>query len=541
MLEESKNLQDVLFQKEREYIENDFGSEIWIKTYGFSENDRDRKIFYSGLIPNESIEESLQNINWEVYPEGGFPDCIEFFDKSVKYSRFGDDAEPLVFIRHYFGFRDNHVEILEEFRFFHNLYYEPDRKEYIKFNESGEEETIVRFQDETVLIKLREIRQFLSLKESHLALFFDYIRYSDFDISTIPNDKRRACFCEEKTIYQFGVNQSNYDSQYRSVSYLRGKKLISPYPKSKSGVWLYDKETIGTYEEFQIGETPDGDPISFTCNPSRLANDFGANPDAPHYLTPVYFRRDVLQKYYGNSDLFSVEDSYLRCANSWRLRIDNNHKNVVIVFLGDLGRDLPENERKYWKVFNIPPKGGLSITKNMRDLLGIPFDPQGLDLRFKQKYQQLNRQWQNKYGWPLFRDLESRDLHFFQNLRVPINNSQSEFDQQILALAKVLIDALNESEIEKNLLSIPEKPGGITKFSVLLTEKSFLSYEKEIALLRNIQDLRSSGVAHLKGGKYVKLTKKLDMYNQELQRFFCDLLNQAILFLDRLTSALKDS
>lgn len=539
MPEELKDLQNALFNKERAYIKDELGNESWVKIYDYSQSTQDTKTFYSGLIYGEDIERALQSTDWEVGITSGFPGCVKFGDGSVEYSRFGMNAEPLVFVRDYIGFRECHTEISEEFRFFHNLYYERARNEYLKFDKSGEEETIICFQGETVLIRLKEIRQFLAIKESHLALFFDYIRYSNFDISTISKEERRGEYSSEEIIYQFGVNQADYNSPYKTVSYMRGKKLISPYPKSKSGVWPYSEDEVEMYEEFQIGETPDGDPIFFTCDSAKLANYFGANPDAPHYLTPVYFKRDVLQKYYGDSERFSVEDSYLRCGVSWGLRMDNNHEKIVIVFLGDLGRDLPEKERKYWKVFNIPPRGALSTTKYMRDILGVPFDPQGLDLKFKQRYQQLNQRWEDKYGWALFRELAFKDLHFFQNLRVPINNSQSEFDLQILTLAKVLIDALNENEIGRNISSIPEQARGITKFSILLEERNFVDYGEGIALLRNIQDLRSTGVAHLKGNNYSKLVKKLDLYNQELQRFFCDLLNQVILFLEKLMSAIE--
>lgn len=540
MLEELKNPQNALFSNELEYIKGKLGDESWVKVYDDSQSTQDKSIFYSGLIYSEDIETALQNTGWEVEIGGGFPNCVKFPDGSVEYSRFGMAAEPLVLVREYSGFRDSHTEISEEFRFFHNLYHEKRRNEYLKLDESGKEEAVIRFQGETVLIRLKEIRQFLSIKESHLVLFFDYIRYSNFDISTIPEENRKDKYFDDKIFYQFGINEASNHTGYKAMSYLRGKKIISPYRKSKSGFWPYSEDKVEIYQEFQINETPDGDPITFTCDPDKLANSFGVNPDAPEFLTPVYFTRDVLQRYYGDSDRFSVEDSYLRCVGSWGLRMDNNHENIVIVFLGYLGRDLPEKEREYWKVFNIAPRGALSATTSMRDLLGVPFDPQGLDLKFKQRYRQLNQKWQEKYGWSLFRELALADVYSFKNLRVPINNSQSEFDLQILALTKVLIDALNEHEIKKNISSaLKENEKGITKFEKMLKEKEIGDYEVEIALLRNIQELRSSGVAHLKGSTYSKLVKKLDLYDQELQKVFSELLNKVIIFLEKLISSIE--
>ncbi len=107
---------------------------------------------------------------------------------------------------------------------------------------------------------------------------------------------------------------------------------------------------------------------------------------------------------------------------------------------------------------------------------------------------------------------------------------------QILTLAKVLIDALNENKIEKNISPSPDTRKGIEKFSVFLKEKNFVDYQEGIALLRDIQSIRSSGVAHLKGSNYSKLVKKLQLSEKELQRVFCDLLDQSAKFLEKLLS-----
>jgi hypothetical protein len=241
MTEESRELSHALFAQERAYIKEHLGDESWIKVYDYSRNAQDTKIFNSGLLPNECVNEALQNTDWEVDIGHGFPECVRFGDGTVEYSRFGiADAEPLVFIRDYVGFRESHAEISEEFRFFHNLYHESRKNEFLKFDESGEEETIIRFQNETILIRLREIRQFLAIREAHLALFFDYVHYSNLDISNVPEDERRGKYNDERTIYEFGVTEAFSHSNYNTVSYLRGKKLISPYPKSKvdSGLTL---------------------------------------------------------------------------------------------------------------------------------------------------------------------------------------------------------------------------------------------------------------------------------------------------------------
>lgn len=124
----------------------------------------------------------------------------------------------------------------------------------------------------------------------------------------------------------------------------------------------------------------------YTCNPNELADYFGNNPGAPHYLIPVFFRRDVLTKYYSKPELYSVKDGYLRCGGLWGLRIDNNHEKYVVVYLGDLGRDLPPGERAYWKSFNVTPDGTISDVNWKRHFLGQFTDPEKADLVFKLQF-----------------------------------------------------------------------------------------------------------------------------------------------------------
>jgi len=71
------------------------------------------------------------------------------------------------------------------------------------------------------------------------------------------------------------------------------------------------------YQDFIIGSDAKGQPIKHTSDSEKLANHFGKNSDAPNYLTAVYFRPEVLSKYYADPAKYSVEDGYLRCGGLW--------------------------------------------------------------------------------------------------------------------------------------------------------------------------------------------------------------------------------
>ena len=63
------------------------------------------------------------------------------------------------------------------------------------------------------------------------------------------------------------------------------------------------------------------------------------------------------------------------------MRVDNDHPERVIVWLGDLGRDLNTPERLHWQHYNIIPEGGISRTSYKRNILGLFVDSRDAGLR----------------------------------------------------------------------------------------------------------------------------------------------------------------
>jgi hypothetical protein len=247
----------------------------------------------------------------------------------------------------------------------------------------------------------------------------------------------------------------------------------------------------------------------------------------------VHFRRDVLAKYYDNPELYSIEDGYLRCASLWGLRIDNDHADRVVVFLGDLGRDLPSAERDYWRGYMTSADAPISETNFRRSFLAQPTDPTAVDLTFRRVYDDATRAWATRYGWALFREPKDSDVFLLQQLRVPLNDTQNEFEQAIKLLGKLMSDALNEAAIGKALPDRIDNEKGISKFERFLTLEGYPHVGRDIKYLRRVQELRSKVSAHLKGQDYQKfLTKNLgsDRGAVAIQR----LLSEGVTFLHAL-------
>lgn len=134
-------------------------------------------------------------------------------------------------------------------------------------------------------------------------------------------------------------------------------------------------------------------------------------------MTPIFFRKAVLDKYYGNPNKYEVSDDIIDCSGSWSLRIDNNQRDYVVVMLVDLGH-LPYSEQQYWRGYNIArdDKTGLSDTTFKRWITGAFSDPTFPDLYFKFRFKQFKDKWINKFGWVLFLPLAPGDEHYFKTL-----------------------------------------------------------------------------------------------------------------------------
>ncbi len=122
-------------------------------------------------------------------------------------------------------------------------------------------------------------------------------------------------------------------------------------------------------------------------------------------------------------------------------------------------------------------------------------------------------------------------------------DNQTEFDTQLIALTKILVDSINEKKITKGLKTLTGNDKGITKLEKFFVERGMADFEPHIKFLRILQDLRSKSAAHRKGSNYERLVEDLQMADEGQQRVFEALPIAATNFLFYLRSNLltKDS
>ena len=437
--------------------------------------------------------------------------------EQIEYERANTDGyEPLVIFQDHYGMRPPmKPQLSEEFRLYHNLWANETGTEFIKVNDDGSEEPAAEIGPTSVRVRTKFIRQFQAGKQLDLVLRISSYQYvDDPDEVILLSDIAVPAGRDDMSL---SIRMSDAWGRQRPCSVLDGRKILEAPPREKAGIPPFDTQTPKTYHEFIISEDSDGESIKHTCDPDQLANNFGRNPDAPDYLTPVFFRREVLKRYYEQPQRYSITDGDLSCGALWDLRLDNDHPDHVMVFLGDLGSQLPESERTYWQTFNVAPTGGPSETLFRRAIKGEWADPEAPDLRFKSAYDRFNKKWQEQFGWALFKEPEPDDAHVLQRLRVPLDDSQPEFENQVIGMAKVLVDALNEKEIQKKLTNKVKDEKGIAKLKRWMDQEQYPLVESDIAFLRRLQHLRSKVTAHRKGSDYAQVLADADVNDDPIQ------------------------
>lgn len=502
----------------------------WVVASGRVQESTEELSLAAALIPRSHVGAALERPDWELASGSGTPGFVTYCnggEESTRYFRFGDEdaLEPLVVHRSFHGLRPATLELCEEFRLFYNLHHEAASGEFVRFADNGDAEVIARINRGDVTIRRRELMKYTAAKDMVLALYVDRFRYGFVTPPLKPEEAIEEDVATEISTYSFHRSDAEYIGyKHRNVfSRLLGKLLVVP-----GAEWGDSREAQARrYEEFIIGVDERGDDRLYSCEPDRLANYFGANPDAPHYLTPVFFQREVLQKYYADPSRYAVDDSHVKCASMWSLRLDNNHTRYVVVYLGDLGTYLPEKERPYWKSFNVRPDGRMSSTYFRRSILGEWADPVAEDHVFRDAYEELKKEWADAFDWPLYRELAEDDRHVAQGLRVPLSNNLQEFEGQVMALAKLLVDYLNDDAITARLREVPRDAKSIAKLELYLRGCDAAGTDEAIRFLRDLQDLRSTGAAHAKGKNYKAAKKRFGVDERPYPETFRLMLRQA--------------
>jgi hypothetical protein len=463
--------------------------------------------------PDKETKELLfSSDSWEINNGFGIP-YIEgslknewSFQETVKYTDGKMTLKPFVFNRSFHNYIPNRFEISQPFLLYHEAFWMEEKKEYQFVEETGEIITLAKHtrnseDDESILINTKYLRNYLALTKSYLIRFHDHRRRFD---KKMPFNNKDYNKTTEDCSYRIEVYNENFMEGFLSYSRLLGKDIIKPFEKPADR-FIFEEENFMTFI-YDVDEN--GKPIEFSCEEKYLSSYF-TDKGTPHFLTPVYFNKTVLVKYYSEPKRFSVTAHDLTCLSLWSMDIDITKEGLVQVWLGDLNK-LPYNEQLHWKQYNVSPRGTISKYRFEADFEAkylAPTIEESPISYLLESYTELNLVFEKRYGENLFLELTEHDQHYLKVVRVPLTDEWKEFDEQIQALAKIFCDSLNVKLLERIVekkIDGKEVKGSISLLYFLMQKLNLSGYDTNLLIepLQAIQTIRSTGAAHRKGERF---------------------------------------
>lgn len=485
------------------------------------------------VLSNPTLRsEILGRDTWEFTKGDGHP-CFNSLGEYRRNDKF-PDYEPLIILHEFHDVVPDTLVVSEEFRLLMNLWEDTETRNFYMIGDDGSKDLAVKFGDERVEIRTSILRRYQAARQLDLVLYTDSSVYvvGDIAIEELSNISIPSQPGHGSSYLSLDADIELDYQKYDASSRLLAKRLVPAPPQEKSGIWPWENKP--DFAEFIIAEDECGNPVKFTCDRDKLSNNFGANPDAPHYLTPVFFERQVLQRYYDDPELYSITSGHLCCATKWGVDIDNDNLDAVAVFLGDIGSRIPSSHWAHWQAYNIPPIHKMSESAYLRSFRNEWVESHSPEHQFKQRFRALQQAWHQNWGWNLHRSATKNQKETISRLRIPLNETDAEFKTQILNLALVLIDALNEKDISKNVVDRTKGDKGISKFKKFLNEQGYAYAERDVALLQNIQTVRSRVAAH-ESGSAGQTYLAAQLNGRTRIQYVADLMAQAVQMIQDLT------
>ena len=403
-----------------------------------------------------------------------------------------------------------------------------DDGNYYSVDECGSRELVIDFTEGDVRVRTKLLLRYISAKQMLYVQFIDSRTASD-----------EACPVGEKDIVDEAHGRTDcysYDLQYQATknrdylfSIMHARSIVRPKPIESCGIYPFD-DVDEVFPEFIIKELPDGSFERFTCNPDELGTYFDKEIVAPLYLTPVYFKPDVLDKYRGMLN-FEVSEYRLSCGSQWSVEIDHVDPKRVMVYLGDLGRDLPESERRHFLEYEMSPDGqSISEETFARDFLCAWVEAEAPVAVLERRRRELDKSWLRAFGVSLYRPFHQGEADVEQLIRIPSSDSREEFDTVILNLTKYLVDYIEEAQFKD-----VEVSGSINKLEKRLADKGI---EADLSPLRDLQNIRSACTAHSRGRNYDRLRNTV--LTGDCARDISDLVKRLSTMLEVLSASLSN-
>lgn len=468
------------------------------------------------LVPREGIEPALVSTTWDgrelgqvgVWDSGRFNDGL--IDTGPPHAEFFVQARTAS------GVTVPQIEVSLPFLWFWDAYSTSDGWRYV--NRAGREQDLIRFtrseRSWRVEVRALELRTYLAARHQAAIVQVDLVLKEKAPKFPRAQATHRSAWAH----FDFHAVADGLSGPRRAFSRLLGKYAITGQRTARLPMWD-ERPEDRQYPEFVYGvDASSGALLKHTCDPELLGTYFDKDDSRLHYLTLIYFTKDVLKRYTSEPSRYTVSATRLSCLDLWAVSISFSSTGLVEVYLGDIGRDIPSEERSHWLAHNVTPDGVMDEGRFRRDFLGQfaeSSDPVGELRRMRDRADQAAMK---RYGQLLWQELPPSLDGEYRSLMGPLSDDAAALNAPLLVLTKTIVDALN-STLLKSLVPTEKNEQSLSLLRKALTAAGDPGDASRA--LRDLQSLRSrGGIAHLENSASARAAEDMGITGLVAQAAF---------------------
>jgi hypothetical protein len=530
----------------REIRPNPTGWLIVAKSERHSNSDPGEGI-YSVLVNPDDVTTAMDKDSWVGSDLGSFGIIVrggsdeEFVEDGLASDEFGGlRTEFLCRARYHHGLTRPTIEFHLPFLWYWDAI--PRGEDWYFLDQAGRDHDLIRVTRSgndgyIVAMNALPLRKYLARMNRILLVQHDVHR----SVAEGEAEELDANYRDDWCSFSWYCRSERYvGPDVAAFSRLLGKYAVRPAPDAR-GPRMEERAERLQHPDFIIGSDPTtGEPVRHTCDPDQLGTYFDKDSSRLHYLTPVYFRPEVLARYTAEPKKYRVRRSRLSCLELWGLDIGRGTTGQVEVYLGDLG-NLPPDEWPHWLSHNEPPMGDMSEDRFRRDILNQIVPSPDLVAQLHRAHEEANSASTGIFGRPLWRDLPQPERIQYERLHGPVTDDPLALQTPILTLCKALVDSLDTDALRSVLA---DKDGENRSLALLdeLVERAEGDKQVLVQPLRDLYALRSrGGIAHLPGKDRERLLSRLGVSGLGSAELFDEVVRWLIASLKGLTNLFNRS
>lgn len=399
------------------------------------------------LVHDDDAKKAIARTSWigrELGSAWGTP-SEQFYDGLTDVDG-GAHIEFFTQVRHPSGSAKGVVDVSQPFLWFWDAFPISNGWNYV--DEAGHEHELIRFDVESdhwsVQVRAFEFRMFLASSQKTAVLQVDFssmIRHPRFN-------RVEDNYTSEWGNLRFTADYMPAMPARPAVSSLMGQYLVTGIVTSKTPRFS-NLRPVEVHPEFIYAVDPKtGRNETHTCDPAALGSYFDDDDSRLHYLTPIYFKRAVLQPYVAEPLRYRVSSSRLECLDLWGVDISFNSVGLVEVYLGDIGEKLPDAEWGHWKSYNVPPEGKMDEGRYRRDFLNQWANSKDIPGDLRRSRESAASISSKAFGKPLWRPVTGILKAELLSLVGPLTDDASALNSSLLVLTKAFVDAIDPSPLK---------------------------------------------------------------------------------------------